>query len=71
MPSSEPLVELNVGSITSNLFKQFKRSDQPSMAERDTAGLPYTDKDHIQLLQREYESAAVHGGREAIEKCFK
>lgn len=41
------------------------------MAERDAAGLPYTDKDHIQLLQQEYESAAVHGGREAVEKCFK
>ncbi|KAG7671605.1 hypothetical protein Ndes2526B_g09233 [Nannochloris sp. 'desiccata'] len=40
------------------------------MAERDAAGLPYTDKDHIQLLQQEYESAAVHGGREAVEKCF-
>jgi|LakMenEpi03Aug12_release.lakeMendotaPanAssembly.Ray.scaffolds.fasta_scaffold1116406_1 hypothetical protein len=71
MPPTDPIVEVNVGSLT-NLFKQQFRSktDKP-MAERDAAGLPYTDKEHIQLLQREYESAAVHGGREAIEKCFK
>ena len=69
--TSDPLVELNLGSVT-NLFKHFggSKSEKP-MAERDAAGLPYTDKDHIRLLQREYESAAVHGGREAIEKCFK
>jgi len=41
------------------------------MAERDAAGLPYTSKNHIRLLQKEYESAAVHGGRTAVEKCFK
>jgi hypothetical protein len=70
MPASDPIDEFNLGKVT-NLFKQFRsRSDKP-MAERDAAGLPYTDKDHIQLLQREYESAAVHGGREAVEKCFK
>jgi len=71
MPTSDPLVELNIGSIP-NPFKQFRsnKADQ-KMAERDAAGLPYTDKDHIQLLQQEYESAAVQGGREAVEKCFK
>lgn len=70
MPNSDPLVELNIGSIP-NLFKRFRSDKSDKMAERDNAGLPYTDKDHIQLLQQEYESAAVHGGREAVEKCFK
>ena len=65
MSSDSPLVELNLG----NLFK--KRSNPKPMADRDAAGLPYTDKDHIKLLQEEYEAAAQHGGKEAIEKCFK
>ena len=66
MSAGEPIVEFNLASI-GNLFK---RSDKP-VPERDAAGLPYTDKDHIELLKREYESKAVHGGREAVEACFK
>ena len=68
MPSSKPVLEVDLSKI-GELFK-FERSSKP-MAERDSAGLPYTDSEHIQLLQREYEEAAALGGREAIDKCFK
>ena len=68
MTSGPSLVELDLSAI-GNFFK---RNNPPESAmERDAAGLPYTDKEHIQFLQHEYEAAAVHGGQEAVEKCFK
>jgi len=57
--------EVNLGSIFGRL-----RGPQPA-AERDSAGLPYTDPAVVTTLRSEYEEAAQLGGPEALEKCFK
>lgn len=62
-PSSS--FELNLGNIVSRL-----KGPQP-IAERDGAGLPYTDPNVVAALRTEYEEAAQLGGQEALEKCFK
>lgn len=66
MGNPNPIFEMNIGSF-GNIFQR-KQQDLP---ERDAAGLPYTIKENIDTLTREYEDAAQHGGRESIEKCFK
>ena len=33
--------------------------------------LPFTERELIQQCQREYETAAAHGGQEALDACFR
>lgn len=33
--------------------------------------LPWTERELIQQCQREYETAAAHGGQEALDACFR
>lgn len=33
--------------------------------------LPTTDREFVQRCQAEYESAASHGGQEAVDACFR
>jgi len=65
-PQKSPVVELRLPDF-SNVFK---REAKP-LPMCDSAGLPYTDQAQISLLRGEYEEAAIHGGQEAVEKCFK
>ena len=66
-----PVVQLDLSSIGGLFSKSIPSKPNAGMAERDAAGLPYTQKEQITALQCEYEEAAQHGGREAVEKCFK
>jgi len=64
---SSSIVEFNIRNLGKSVFS---KNPKP-MADRDSAGLPYTEKEQIKLLQREYENSAARGGRDAVDKCFK
>lgn len=39
--------------------------------ERGMGDLPYTEAELIRQCQREYETAAEHGGQDALDACFR
>lgn len=60
-----------------DLKKLLPRKKSSSGSEGGSGGsgkmseLPWTERELIQQCQREYETAAAHGGQEALDACFR
>ena len=68
MSDPRPAFQINLGRLGQWLSGG---SAAGPVAERDSAGLPYSQPDIINTLRTDYETAAQHGGAEATEACFK
>lgn len=71
-PHSPPPLPLQL-----DLKKLLPRKKSSSDSEGGSGGsgkmsdLPWTERELIQQCQREYETAAAHGGQEALDACFR
>ena len=62
------MIRIPLHDILSNMGLKSKNNNT---ADRDKAGIPYTSRDHINLLKQDYEEKTREAQDPSLDSCFK